>query len=180
MLDYLKKLFTRPATPALNPNPEPNVAPLGSIGSYIGVKTMDFQDLMLMTATIWGEARSESFMGKQAVAHVIVNRVKHGGWWGNTARTVMLKPYQFSCWNKDDPSYPFVRRIGYEWNKENVMNSKIIWDCLLAALSVVQNQSKDMTYGATHYHADYVSPSWAKGKKAVAAIGRHYFYNDIS
>ena len=27
-----------------------------------------------------------------------------------------------------------------------------------------------------HYHADYVKPYWAKGKKPVAVIGKHKFY----
>jgi spore germination cell wall hydrolase CwlJ-like protein len=29
--------------------------------------------------------------------------------------------------------------------------------------------------GALYYHADYVNPKW--GKKKVAHIGRHIFYN---
>ena len=30
--------------------------------------------------------------------------------------------------------------------------------------------------GATHYHANYVEPSWAKKKRRVRSIGRHVFY----
>jgi hypothetical protein len=32
------------------------------------------------------------------------------------------------------------------------------------------------TSGATHYHADYVSPYWAPTLVRVATIGRHIFY----
>jgi len=34
----------------------------------------------------------------------------------------------------------------------------------------------DITDGATHYHADYVSPSWAKTKTRTTEIGDHIFY----
>lgn len=30
--------------------------------------------------------------------------------------------------------------------------------------------------GVTYYHADYVSPYWAKGERPVKTIGRHIFY----
>jgi hypothetical protein len=30
--------------------------------------------------------------------------------------------------------------------------------------------------GATHYHAVYIKPSWARGNKPVARIGKHVFY----
>ena len=34
----------------------------------------------------------------------------------------------------------------------------------------------DITDGATHYHAYYVKPSWAKSKKRIAKIEDHIFY----
>jgi spore germination cell wall hydrolase CwlJ-like protein len=34
----------------------------------------------------------------------------------------------------------------------------------------------DITDGATHYHADYVKPSWAKTKVRTTEIGDHIFY----
>ena len=34
----------------------------------------------------------------------------------------------------------------------------------------------DITHGATHYHADYVTPGWAKSKHKTAKIGDHIFY----
>jgi len=30
--------------------------------------------------------------------------------------------------------------------------------------------------GATHFHANYVRPSWSREKTRVAHIGRHVFY----
>lgn len=40
----------------------------------------------------------------QAVANVIMNRVNRGGWYGASIKDVVLKPYQFSCWNATDPN----------------------------------------------------------------------------
>jgi len=34
----------------------------------------------------------------------------------------------------------------------------------------------DVTQGATHYHADYVSPAWAKTKTKTIEIEDHIFY----
>ena len=34
----------------------------------------------------------------------------------------------------------------------------------------------DITEGATHYHATYVRPDWARTKTKTARIGRHIFY----
>ena len=34
----------------------------------------------------------------------------------------------------------------------------------------------DITDGATFYHADYVTPSWAKSKIKTIEIGDHIFY----
>ena len=34
----------------------------------------------------------------------------------------------------------------------------------------------DITEGATHYHADYVEPAWAKTKTKTIEIEDHIFY----
>ena len=34
----------------------------------------------------------------------------------------------------------------------------------------------DITEGATHYHADYVSPKWASKIQLVGSISTHIFY----
>jgi spore germination cell wall hydrolase CwlJ-like protein len=34
----------------------------------------------------------------------------------------------------------------------------------------------DVTEGATHYHATYVRPAWARTKTKTVRINRHIFY----
>ena len=51
----------------------------------------------------------------------------------------------------------------------------------LAVTAVVLNRVNDLPFiditgGATHYHADYVSPAWAKTKTKTVEIQDHIFY----
>ena len=133
-------------------------------------------EIDVMARTIWGEARGEGLQGMQAVAMVILNRVtiarKFGSyWWGNTILQVCHKPYQFSCWNKTDPNYQKLVSIG-----ENDPHFKT---AMRTARRAVLGFIKDETKGATHYHARYVFPDWAKGKQPCAVIGKHLFFRLI-
>jgi spore germination cell wall hydrolase CwlJ-like protein len=33
--------------------------------------------------------------------------------------------------------------------------------------------------GVLYYHARHIRPSWARGRKPVARIGRHVFYKEL-
>jgi Cell Wall Hydrolase len=44
------------------------------------------------------------------------------------------------------------------------------------AESVLDGIAPRQVFGATHYHADYVSPYWAPSLVRVAQISRHIFY----
>lgn len=134
----------------------------------------------VLARTVWGEARGEGVQGMQAVANVVMNRVavaagfksKGGGfWWGNDVIAVCQKPYQFSCWNKDDPNFAKVQGVdGSDLNFATAMRM---------AARAVAGVLDDITNGATHYHAVGILPGWAKGQKPVAVIGRHVFYRII-
>ncbi len=134
-------------------------------------------EIDVLARTIFGEARSEPHEGLEAVACVVLNRVKIAEkkgryWWGNDIIGVCQKPYQFSCWNKNDPSY---KRL-IEVKEDNIHFAT----ALRIARRAVIGTLKDNTNGATHYHADYVSPYWAKGEKSIKTIGRHIFYKLVN
>lgn len=133
---------------------------------------MNQHDLVYLAKTIYGEARSEKFAGMKAVGWVVRNRAERGGWWGNSIMEVCLKPWQFSCWNPDDPNRIVVERAS--------LKNATFLVCLQAAIDVLLDApDADPTHGSTHYHADYVAPAWADGKEPAAKIGRHLFYNNI-
>lgn len=126
------------------------------------------RDIDTLARTIWGEARGEGNAGMQAVANVVMNRVRHGGWWGNDIEAVCRKPFQFSCWNKDDPNCALLPSI----DEKDIHFATALRIARRAACGVLA----DITDGADHYHAAGIYPLWSRGEKPVAVIGRHIFY----
>lgn len=127
----------------------------------------------VLARTIWGEARGESVQGMEAVANVIMNRLamsrKRGRfWWGNSIETICKKPQQFSCWNNNDPNYKKLQSL--------TDSDSVFALCKRIARRAAMNTLPDHTNGADHYHADYVTPSWARSDRISATIGRHIFY----
>lgn len=122
-----------------------------------------------MAKTIWGEARGEGLRGMQAVANVIMNRVARGGWYGASIKDVVLKPYQFSCWNATD-----VNRAKIDALTEAELASS---GALNVARQVINGQLGDITGGATEYHNKNIEPNWDWSKlEKTVQIGNHIFY----
>lgn len=130
----------------------------------------------VLARTLYGEARGEQVRGKEAVACVILNRVekaikKGRYWWGNDVENVCLRPWQFPCWNPNDP------------NREKVLvvdaSNNVFATCLRVARRAIYGGVKDPTGGATHYHTLGLLPSWARAHAPCAEIGHHVFYKDI-
>ena len=127
----------------------------------------------ILARTLWGEARGEGRAGMEAVASVILNRVaiakQAGGyWWGTTIFQVCQKPYQFSCWNTDDPNYAKIRSL---------TNADLFFVIAQrVARRAVFGTLPDSTGGATHYHVAGLNPKWAQRQTPTARIGRHVFY----
>lgn len=128
----------------------------------------------VLARTLWGEARGEGTAGMQAVACVILNRVRvaeaRGGyWWGNNIIQVCQKAYQFSCWNRSDPNFQKLQAVDAHDPYFSV--------ALRIARQAIDGQLEDATDGATHYHAAGAEPYWALRQKPIAVIGRHIFYH---
>ena len=119
-----------------------------------------------MARTLYGEARGEGARGMQAVANVIMNRVKAGSWYGASIKDVVLKPYQFSCWNANDPN----RNIILNATPAQLAQARNI------AERVISGELPDITGGAVNYHAKSVLPYWAASMTKTATIGNHIFY----
>lgn len=125
----------------------------------------------ILARTLWGEARGEPVRGIEAVAAVVMNRVRHGGWWGNSVETVCRKPMQFSCWNPTDPNRAKLERVNEE--------DRIFRVCIRVARRAIAGSVDDPTRGATHYHIRGLLPAWAHGHEPSSEIGNHLFYNDV-
>ena len=134
------------------------------------------REIDILARTLYGEARGETVRGKEAVACVIINRAKRskergGYWWGSDVEGVCLKPWQFSCWNENDPNAKKIRAIQ--------PGHRVFDTCIRIAQRAVSGALDDITKGATHYHTLHVNPPWSRGRAACFEIGRHLFYNDI-
>lgn len=103
-------------------------------------------DLELLALCCWREARGEGMLGKRGVCHVILNRIKHHGF-GIGEHGVILKHFQFSSFNLDDPNSD-------KWPVEGETS----WlDCIDAANAVLYGCEADFTKGALFYFSPPLS-----------------------
>lgn len=121
-----------------------------------------------LAEAIYFEARSEGPKGKLAVAEVVLNRLS-------------------------DPRYPrTVCGVVYQGSKR-ATGCQFSWTCdglsdrpaetqawkrskALAAYVMLDVEWEKLTGNATHYHATYVRPYWARTLEKTARVGRHIFY----
>lgn len=122
------------------------------------------KELSCLAYNIYHEARGESIPGQLAVAHVTINRAKND-YFPDTICEVVWQPNQFS-WTNDGKSDAAKDRLSFS-------------TAIRIAESAMNSRAEDNTNGSLFYHADYVSPNWAKHKSMTAynTIGQHIFYN---
>ncbi len=154
--------------------PAPDAPPPASAATQ--TETERKRAIDILARTIYGEARGEPVRGKEAVACVVLNRVRRarlrgGYWWGGDVESVCRKPWQFSCWNEYDPNRAKLLAVD--------RTNRTFQTCLRVARRALAGTLQDPTKGATHYHTLNIEPPWARGRAACVIIGRHRFYNDI-
>lgn len=127
-----------------------------------------------LVEAIYFEARSESFLGQLAVANVVLNRVSHNNF-PNKICSVVHQGYYIN--NK-----PIRNKCMFSYwcdgKPEKIKNMEAYVIAENVALLALQKVVIQRILGATHYHANYVSPSWSKHKnfKRLAQLGKHIFY----
>lgn len=119
-------------------------------------------DLECLTRNIYYEAGIEPQVGKFAVAHVTVNRLKTG-YWGNSICKVVYAKSQFS-WTL---AKKLPRPSSKLWAESEDIARKVL------AGHRVRGLTKSL-----YYHADYIkNPKWVDTKHHAGQIGQHVFYN---
>ena len=134
------------------------------------------KEVTCLADNILFEAGYEPEEGQMAVALVTLNRVKSGNYADSVCGVVKQKTgstCQFSWWCEDKPRNASITRKLTEAQR-SVYNS--IRDLAMFAY-LNDGNIKDITHGATYYHADYVKPGWRHLQKTVK-IGRHIFYKN--
>lgn len=113
------------------------------------------------------EAGQEPLAGQEAVAQVILNRVRSTAypdsvcgvvWQGSERRTGCQ--FTFTC----------------DGSLRRPRSAARMAAARAVAVRVLAGESADHVRGATHYHADYVSPYWAPSLARVRQIATHVFY----
>lgn len=127
-----------------------------------------------MARTLFGEARGCGAAGMRHVASVILNRSAHPSWWGTSIITVCRQPWQFSCWNPDDPNLPKLLAV--------TEADPAFRMALGIAQVAVARQLPDLTYGADSYYALAMKtpPFWAAKAVRTMVDGWHAFYRTIA
>ena len=126
------------------------------------------------------EAKNQSTVGQIATAQVVMNRVEDKRFPNTVCEVVKQGPTRPSL---EDPNkeYPIRHRCQFSWycdGKSDVPKNEKAWrKAQDVAFLVLYNKIQlDVTEGATHYHATYVKPAWAKTKKRTTRIEKHIFY----
>jgi spore germination cell wall hydrolase CwlJ-like protein len=121
-----------------------------------------------LAEAVYFEARSEPEEGQAAVAQVVLNRMKSGLYPSSICGVVYQNRHRhFAC------QFTFACE-----GKSLRISDQESWQ---SASRIAKEVLEGKTYladvgAATHYHADYVRPRWAKRLKKMDVIGRHIFY----
>lgn len=135
--------------------------------------------LRCLAEGIYFEARGEPWSGQLAVGRVILNRVKSTHYPDTVCGVVYQNQHKhnrcqfsFACDGKPD----------------KIANEKVWFRTRAYAAWLLANEPKgddSSEYyvlasldSATHYHANYVQPHWAKFLELTTRIGNHIFYAD--
>lgn len=127
------------------------------------------ESLACLAEAIYFEARGETATGQIAVAEVVLTRVE-SPFWPDTVCGVIRQgagrpgcQFSYQC---DGLPEEFDSEAAYG-RAERI------------ARAMLSGAPRRLTGGATHYHADYVSPDWALTMERTAEIGVHLFYRRI-
>jgi spore germination cell wall hydrolase CwlJ-like protein len=134
-----------------------------------------------LAKNMYYEARNQGTAGLFAVAAVVFNRVNDSRFPNTICEVVQQGPIRAS-WKRDGTYYPIKNKCQFSWycdgksdEPKELKKYQMIFDI---ADSILTNELSfiDITDGAVFYHADYVTPGWAKTKHRTIEIEDHIFY----
>ena len=141
-----------------------------------------------LALNMYYETRNQGTAGALGVTAVVYNRVKDKRFPNTICEVIKQGPIKESWKTKkthdpyDAVYYPIKNRCQFSWycdGKSDIPYDKKRYNELLKFAYTIMNNEIifiDITNGALFYHADYVTPSWAKTKQRTAVIGAHIFY----
>ena len=136
---------------------------------------------MCLALNTYHEAKNQSMIGQVATAQVVMNRVADSRFPNTVCEVVKQGPTRPS-WEDPNKEYPIRNRCQFSWycdgkSDEPRRDSKEWRKAQDYARIVLSGRIVlDVTEGATHYHATYVRPAWARTKTRTTRIESHIFY----
>jgi spore germination cell wall hydrolase CwlJ-like protein len=134
-------------------------------------ESISAKDISCLADAIYFEARGESDSGQRAVAQVVLNRAGSGTYPKSICGVVYQNKsmrnacqFSFACDGKPD-----VKGEAAAWSKAQ----RIAQEIASGVMQVAELKT------ATHYHAIYAKPGWAKRMTRLSTIGNHVFYHEI-
>ena len=140
----------------------------------------DLQSTKCLAMNMYHEARGQGTAGMIAVSAVVLNRVNDKRF-PNSVCGVVFQAQMKKSWKTGEP-VPVRNKCQFSWycdgKSDDVTDEEAYKKALDLSSLIMHNDIKfvDITDGATHYHADYVKPDWAKTKVRTTEIGDHIFY----
>ena len=134
----------------------------------------DKPEMWCMALNIYYEARGSNRADRIAVSDVVLNRVKDTRY-PNTICNVVQQGMKHA-----DGSMK-RNKCQFSWYCDGKSDWPTNMDAWIEAQQIAYNMvihkdARGITEGATHYHATYVSPRWARDLQLVGRIGVHIFY----
>ena len=132
--------------------------------------------LMCMATNIYHESKFQSMLGQIAVGQVVMNRVEDSRFPNNVC-DVVTQAVTYKGTDK-----PVIHKCQFSWYCDGKKDTPVLksdewYNAKRYARMVLYGTiTLDFTEGATHYHATYVRPAWAKTKTRTTRIDRHIFY----
>ncbi|MBP7000141.1 cell wall hydrolase [Amaricoccus sp.] len=122
-------------------------------------------DFQCLAEAVYFESRGEPLAGQIAVAEVVLNRVDSPLYPQSVCGVTRQGAgggcqFSYACDGRSDAMTSALARSRAE---------KI-------ARMMLDGRPRDITDGATNFHATYVSPGWSRSFTRTAAIGAHVFY----
>jgi Cell Wall Hydrolase len=120
-----------------------------------------------LSEALYFEARGEDVKGQYAVAEVILNRTDSASFPDTVCKVVNQGTgRRFQC------------QFTYTCDgRSEVITDKRAWKQVgRIARIMLDGKERELTGGATYYHAKSVRPRWARKFERTVAIGAHYFY----
>lgn len=120
-----------------------------------------------LTEALYFEARGEPVEGQYAVAEVILNRVDAENYPDSICAVV-----------NQGTGRRYACQFTYtcDGRPEEITDQRAYHRLGNIARLMIDGAPRDLTGEATHYHADWVSPRWARTYPRTASYGTHVFY----